>query len=239
MTRTRKFTVILTAIAAIVLIVAAILNATVISPWLEEKRAQKEHARRVEEYRAAKREIFAEENAERQDYDIAFIGDSITDLYNVKEFFPDLVVTNRGIGGDTTYDLEGRLEISLFEIKPRVVVMLIGTNNLDSMFENYERIILSILERLPDTKLVICEMPPTRGMWKEWNQKIVKGNVKVRELADKYDLTCVDYFTPLYDTVNCEFDKRYTDDDLHPNHAGYEVITEVLSPIVYNLLGKE
>ena len=42
MTRTRKFTVILTAIAAIVLIVAAILNATVISPWLEEKRAQKE-----------------------------------------------------------------------------------------------------------------------------------------------------------------------------------------------------
>ena len=113
MTRTRKFTVILTAIAAIVLIVAAILNATVISPWLEEKRAQKEHARRVEEYRAAKREIFAEENAERQDYDIAFIGDSITDLYNVKEFFPDLAVTNRGIGGDTTYDLEGRLEISL------------------------------------------------------------------------------------------------------------------------------
>ena len=76
-------------------------------------------------------EIYIEENATYEDYevDIAFIGDSLTDGYDVKAYYPDFLVSNRGIGGDTTFDLEGRIQVSLYDLKPKVVVMLIGNSN--------------------------------------------------------------------------------------------------------------
>ena len=65
------------------------------------------------EYRAAKRDSYRSENEEYADYevDVAFIGDSLTDGYDVKTSYPDMTVVNRGIGADTTFDLEDRKSV--------------------------------------------------------------------------------------------------------------------------------
>lgn len=66
--------------------------------------------------------------------DVAFIGYSLTDRYDLEEYYPQYVTANRGINGDTTFDIEKRLQISLYNLKPKVAVMLIGVNNPDTMF---------------------------------------------------------------------------------------------------------
>ena len=91
-------------------------------------------------YYNGKIEIFEKENEEFKgtDVDVVFLGDSLTDGYDVKRFYPEYTVLNRGISGDTTVWLEERLDVSLYAIQPKVAVMLIGANNISTMLENYE-----------------------------------------------------------------------------------------------------
>ncbi|MBQ4273819.1 MAG: hypothetical protein IJB94_02465, partial [Clostridia bacterium] len=123
---------------------------------LPEKREEEKLQEAVRAYRAAKLEQYEQENAEYDDYevDVAFIGDSLTDGYDLAKYYPQYVTANRGIGGDTTFGLEERLQVSLYDLKPKVVVMLIGANNMDSMLENYESILKGLQENLPESKIV-------------------------------------------------------------------------------------
>ena len=100
--------------------------------------------------------VYEAENEEYADYevDVAFLGDSLTDMYDVKTYYPQYLVSNRGIGGDTTFDLENRLQASVYDLKPKVAVMLIGANNFDTMFDNYERILMGLDEHLPNPKII-------------------------------------------------------------------------------------
>ena len=61
-----------------------------------------------------------------------FVGDSITDLYVLDDHYADLpqAVYNRGIGGDTTAGVLARLQVSVLDLQPDVVVLMIGTNDL-------------------------------------------------------------------------------------------------------------
>ena len=63
---------------------------------------------------------FMQENAEYDDYeaDVAFIGDSLTEGYDLATFYPQYVTANRGIGGDTPFGLQERLKVSLYDLKP-------------------------------------------------------------------------------------------------------------------------
>ena len=99
----------------------------------------------MREYYETKVKQFEEENKTLGGVDIAFIGDSITDGYDVASYYPSYTVINRGIGGDTTVGLEARLDVSLFAVQPRAVVMLIGANNMGEMFDNYESILGKML----------------------------------------------------------------------------------------------
>ena len=129
-------------IGAIAIALAIIFACVYFFKVLPDKKAQEEWARQVREYYDNKIQLYESENLILGDNqtDIAFIGDSLTDAYDVKSYYPEYTVTNRGIGGDTTFGVEERLKVSLFDIKPKVVVMLIGANNMDTMFDNYENI---------------------------------------------------------------------------------------------------
>ena len=97
-------------------------------------------AEQVAAYRAEKMATYEAENEQYADYevDVAFLGDSLTDGYDVKRYYPQYLVSNRGIGGETTVGLEERMQVSLYDLKPKVAVMLIGANNMDEMMDNYE-----------------------------------------------------------------------------------------------------
>ena len=143
--------------------IAAALGAYfgIIRPW----QAQKEWQRTVQEYREAKTAQYIRENEAFDDYEVevAFLGDSLTDGYDLAKDYPQYITANRGIGGDTTFDLEGRLQVSVYDLKPQVAVMLIGANNPDTMLQNYESILQGLKENLPETKLVLLSMTAMGG----------------------------------------------------------------------------
>ncbi len=185
------------------------------------------------EYYLNKVAAFTEENKTLSNVDIAFIGDSITDGYaQYGSAYSDYKVAWRGIGGDTTTGLYDRLDVSLYAVNPKVVVLLIGINNIDSMFEDYEKIISDITRRLPDSELIIQSLHPTSKAFSDRNGRILSANEKIKSIAAKYGCTYVDTHSALKDASTGEYSSLYTDDGLHPNAKGYEKITEVLLPII-------
>lgn len=180
--------------------------------------------------------IFENENKVLTDVDVAFVGDSITEGYDVKTYYPNLKVTNRGIGGDTSHGLFKRLKISLYDISPKVIVLCIGGNNLESMLQDYENIVKDIKDNLPDSKLIISSLYPTSLLFTDRNETIVTINENLKILASTYSCTYFDSHTLMTNIETKEFDTLYTSDGLHPNAAAYQVITENLSPIIQNLL---
>ena len=229
--------VLLCAIALVLIALAVILFAVV----LPQKRAERELQEAVRAYRAAKLEQYEQENAEYDDYevDVAFIGDSLTDGYDLAKYYPQYVTSNRGIGGDTTFGLEERLQVSLYDLKPKVVVMLIGANNMDSMFQNYESILKGLQENLPESKIVLLSLTAMGGEhWGRKNQLAAYNNVSIKLLAQKYNFAFVDLYSALYDVSIGEVYEGYTIDGGHFTHEGYTVVTAQITPVLEKLLGK-
>ena len=136
-------------------------------------------------------------------------------------------------------DLEGRLQTSVYDLKPQVVVMLIGANNADTMLDNYESILQGLQNNLPETKVVLLSMTAMGGEhWGPKNQQAAYNNVSIKLLAEKYGFTFVDLFTPLYDVSIGEVYEGYTVDGGHFTDKGYEVLTAQITPVLEALLGQ-
>ncbi len=233
----KKWLIIGIPVLAALLILGTVLYFTVLKPQKEKA----DWAQKVQLYRDAKIARFREENERYADYEVevAFLGDSLTDMYDLATYYPQYITANRGIGGDTTFDLEGRLQVSVYDLKPQVAVMLIGANNPDSMLENYEDILIGLKENLPDTKVVLLSMTAMGGdVWGIHNPTVAYNNVSIKLLAEKYGYRFIDLFTPLYDVSIGEVYEGYTIDGGHFTPEGYAVITELITPVLQDLLGK-
>ena len=230
------------AIISIILVVFLIAGAIIFFVGiLPNIKAEKEHQEKVKLYFSQKLALYEQENALYSDYevDVAFLGDSLTDLYDLEKYYPQYLTANRGIGGDTTFGLEQRLKVSVFDLKPKVAVMLIGANNMDSMFDNYENILISLKQNLPNTKVVLLSLTAMGGkLWGSKNQLACYNNVKIELLAQKYGFYFVDLYTPLFDVNIGEVYDGYTVDGGHFTHQGYQVVTAHVTPILQSILGK-
>ena len=179
--------------------------------------------------------FYEEENQKYADYEVdaAFLGDSLTDGYDLQKFYPQYTVANRGIGGDTTVDLEGRLKTSVYDLKPKVTIMLIGANNPDSMFDNYENILIGLKNNLPKTKIILLSMTSMGGEhWGKHNKTAAYNNVKIKLLAEKYGFEFVDLYSPLLNLEDGEIYDEYTTDGGHLTDKGYEVLTREITPVL-------
>lgn len=231
------------AVLVIILVFALALSSTVyiFIKNQEEKAKKEEWAAFVETYRSEKIKTYRQENERYApgEVEVAFIGDSLTDGYDLDLYYPDLVTSNRGIGGDTTFDLEKRLQVSLYDLQPKVVVMLIGANNFKTMFDNYENILIGLKENLPNSKIVILSLTSMGGdIWGQNNQLAAFNNVKIKALAEKYGFEYIDVFTPLMNLETQEIYPEYTTDGGHLTHEGYEVLTGQIRPVIDRLLDK-
>ncbi len=197
-----------------------------------------EWEQQILEYRANKFAIYQEENARYDDYqvDVAFLGDSLTEGYDVKTYYPTYLVSNRGIGGETTIGLEERLGISLYDLKPKVAVMLIGANNMDTMFDNYENILKGFQSQVPDTRIILLSLTSMGGEWGRKNQLAAYNNVKIKMLAEQYSFSYVDLYSPLLNLESGEIYATYTTDGGHLTSLGYEVLTEQITPVLQQQL---
>lgn len=199
-----------------------------------QKRKRLEHEAQVAQYRESKMTMYAAENEQYADYevDVAFLGDSLTDGYDLQSHYPQFLVANRGIGGDTSLDLEGRLETSLYELKPKVAVMLIGGNNPKTMLENYESILRGFRDNVPDTRIILLSMTSMGGDWGVHNGEAERNNLQIQKLAKEYGFAFVDLYYPLQDPQTGEIRPEYTVDGGHLTEAGYDVLTALITPVI-------
>jgi lysophospholipase L1-like esterase len=190
------------------------------------------------EFYNGKLAMFQEENQEyaHKTVDAVFLGDSLTDGYDVKSYYPEYTVLNRGIGGDTTIWLEKRLDVSLYSVKTKVAIMLIGANNMETMFENYQRILQSFKENVPKTKIILLSLTSMGGEWGKKNQLAAYNNVKIKKLAEQYGFEFVDLYSALLNLEDGEIFDEYTTDGGHLTPKGYEVLTNCIKPVLQKLV---
>ena len=98
---------------------------------------------------------------------VVFLGDSITDFWNLAESFPGKPYVNRGIGGQTTPQMLVRLYPDVIDLKPAAVVLLAGTNDIarntgPATAEMIEQNIMAITElaQLHGIKVILCSVLP-------------------------------------------------------------------------------
>ena len=186
------------------------------------------------EFYNSKIETFKQENLEyeNKNVDVVFLGDSLTEGYDVESFYPEYTVLNLGISGDTTIMLEKRLDVSLFAIQPKVAVMLIGANNMDTMLQNYENILKSFTENAKNTKIILLSLTSMSGEWGKKNHLAAYNNVRIEKYAKEYGFEFVDLFYPLLNNEDGEIFDEYTIDGGHLTKEGYQVLTECIKPVL-------
>ena len=236
--RTKKIILICVSIALLAALIWGVIY--LFCFYIPEKQEEEELQRQVKEYYENKLEAYEKENNERAPFevDIAFLGDSLTDGYNLSAYYPQYVTSNRGIGGETTYGLKERLKVSVYDLEPKAVVMLIGANNMDTMLDDYEDILIGLKDNLPETKIILVSLTSMGGEWGRKNETAAYNNVIIKKLAEKYGYTFVDMYSPLLNVETGEIYEQYTTDGGHLTAEGYRVFTDTLTPVIEEALNK-
>ena len=176
--------------------------------------------------------------------DLAFIGDSITQGREgrgkevCKKNYGHRKAINLGIGGDRTEHVIWRLTHgNLAKIRPKVAVVMIGTNNTGHFDQDpaqvaagVKRILEILAERLPETKIVLHGIfPRGAGSLDEKRLNNIAINQKIRRFADGdrvHYLEIGDQFIESDGTISTEI----MPDRLHLSKKGYERWAQALEP---------
>ena len=180
---------------------------------------------------------------------VIYFGDSITELWGLNDpaFFTGDVI-NRGISGQTTAQMLGRFRADVIALRPTVVHIIAGTNDVagNTGPSSVDRIVDNIttmieLAKLHGIKVVLgSELPCVQFAFQPHLKPapiLAELNTRLRRLAAEQKVEFVDYFAPLADP-NAAFDKRYSDDGLHPTAAGYAVMAPLAKAAVGRALAR-
>lgn len=177
---------------------------------------------------------------------VVFMGNSITIgwLNTCPEFFKGRPYINRGISGQTTPQMLVRFRQDVIDLKPQVVVILAGTNDIagntgPSTLEMIENNLASMAElaNANGIKVILCSVLPAfdypwrKGM--EPNIKIPELNKWIKAYAEKNKFIYLDYFTAMVDDRN-GMRAELSGDGVHPNKQGYEI----MQPMVEKAIAK-
>ncbi len=169
-----------------------------------------------------------------RNYDVVFIGDSITDGAEWEDLFPSLKIANRGIGGDRTDGVLKRLD-SIYSTSAGRAFIMIGINDfssgmsVDEVFENYRSIVNKLSEHGMKIYIQSTILAGKRG--ENLNIKIVELNKRLELFATQNDsITYIDLNAGL--AQDSLLNPMYSRDDVHLNGKGYAVWKGIISPYV-------
>jgi lysophospholipase L1-like esterase len=183
---------------------------------------------------------------------VVFYGDSITDAWGRRgdetKFFPGKAYVNRGISGQTTAQMLVRFRQDVVDLKPKVVVILAGTNdiagntglsslkmiedNFESMDEiakaNHIKVILASV-------LAVTDYPWRRGLHPA--EKVRELNAWLKSYAAKRGDVYLDYYAAM---SNAEggLDAKLASDGVHPTPAGYAIMAPLAEKAIAQALPK-
>lgn len=173
--------------------------------------------------------------------DLVMLGDSITEGGPWSEYLEGVPVLNRGISGELSDGALARLP-SIIALKPRVVSLLTGTNDLQAGFgpEHPAENIRAILKALGDAGIgvVLHSLPFAQGGFgRTFNERVARLNETLRPIARESGARFLDLNAlTARDGV---LDPDLTYDGLHLDAAGYIVWSGALRPILAEMLGAQ
>lgn len=177
---------------------------------------------------------------------VVFMGNSITIgwINSRPEFFEGKPWINRGISGQTTPQMLIRFRQDVIELKPKVVVILAGTNDiagntgpstLEMIIDNIKG--MAEMAHANDIKVILSTTLPAYDYpWKpglEPAPKIVALNKMIRTYCEDTGHIYLDYFSAMADERN-GLPKKYASDEVHPTKEGYAV----MEPLVESAIAK-
>lgn len=180
-----------------------------------------------------------EEPAEDEER-VVFMGNSITDAWIrvSPEFFAGKPFIDRGISGQTTPQMLVRFRQDVIELKPKVVVILAGTNDIagntgPSTLEMIQGNIASMAElaKANNIEVILASILPAYDYpWKpglEPAPKIIAINKWLKSYSEDNKFYYLDYFSSMADERN-GLKEKYTYDGVHPNKEGYKVMEKLI-----------
>lgn len=176
---------------------------------------------------------------------IVFFGDSIIEMYKLDRYYPDFGYINRGISGDTTLDLLNRVETNVIAIEPKIIVMIVGANDVhkrtpDKIMPTYRELLSKIQTALPDTEVIIQGVLPITErnalMYNavvngRTNEKITILNEYIENLANEFGYMYANTGDSLKDHAG-RLVNSYSIEGLHLNSDGYIALTAALKPYI-------
>lgn len=182
---------------------------------------------------------------------VVFMGNSITQgwVRASPEFFADKPYVGRGISGQTTPQMLVRFRADVINLKPKVVVILAGTNDIagntgPSTLEMIEDNIASMaqLAKVNNIRVVLSSVLPAYDYpWKPGlnpAEKIVTLNTWIKEYAEKNDMVYLDYFSAMVDERK-GLKTEYSKDGVHPTKEGYLVMEPLAEKAITKALAQK
>ena len=181
------------------------------------------------DYYKKKIEAFSKIEKEIKNGDIIFLGDSITEGFELKNHINHSELVNLGISGDTSYGVLNRLNV-LSENKNSIVFLMIGVNDLginepiNNIRSNIEDIISYLKSK--GVFVVIQSVLITDGRKRD-NYKIFLLNQELKKLSKQSGITYLD-LNPFM-MKNGKLNPEFTYDGLHLNASGYQAWAHVIN----------
>lgn len=199
---------------------------------------------------------YAEANAElgqpaKGEKRVVLMGNSITDGWprTRPEFFNDNKLIGRGISGQTSYQFLLRFREDVINLKPKVVVINYGTNDIAENTGAYDEDLtfgnvcsMVDLAKANGIKVILTSCLPAEGFG--WRKEITGSmdkirhlNERVKEYALSHKIPYVDYFCSMVNDEGTGMISKYAKDKpgVHPSAEGYAVMEKLLLPVINKL----
>ena len=187
--------------------------------------------------------------------DILFMGDSITDFWRNRgsnvwnQYYAPRHAVNFGISGDRTEHVLWRMEHGELDgIHPKVVVLMIGTNNTGKEKENgkirntvaetiagVQAVVAELRAKLPDSKILLLAIFPRGSLDDPQRAQVALINTAIAKLDDGKMVHYLD-IDPKFIEVDGTLSTNIMPDLLHPNVKGYQIWAEAMEPTLDEML---
>ncbi|UGQ44563.1 glycoside hydrolase family 97 catalytic domain-containing protein [Massilia endophytica] len=206
---------------------------TVDYPWMSIERWRGMHAEQVA-------------RAKQGNVDVIFVGDSLTEMWPKalwESSFGRFNPANFGIGGDHTGNVLWRLkDPAIASLKPKLVVLMIGVNNINlcnekagQVFGGIQAVVAKLRKQYPAARILLNSVLPEAGPDSGERKQIAALNAKIRTLDDGKAVFVHDYGS-LFTGPGGELSKELQPDLLHFSEKGYQLLAGAMVPDIERLL---
>ncbi len=183
---------------------------------------------------------------------VVFLGNSITEgwVNTDPAFFKDNDYIGRGISGQTSMQLLLRFRQDVVDLKPNLVVIHIGTNDVAENTGTYDadftmHNIQSMVEiaRANNIRVILASVLPATKF--EWNRAlgdrsgmIVALNTRLEDLSTKQGIPFVNYHSAMKNASN-GMDPNVAQDGVHPSEYGFWLMKKLITPVIQRELARK